>query len=79
MWNTNERLREDFPDNLDEVRDLLLSDAILGSLLLEYEELTDIAFLADSGISQVDESEREALAERIAAIRGRIAEKLGKR
>ena len=76
MSNTPHTLAEEFPDKVDAIHKLKISDAHFAKLLKEYDEVNDQVHLAETNVQPTDQFEEEKLRKRRLQIKDAIAEAL---
>lgn len=76
MSNTPHTLREEFPDQMDRIHALKVSDAGFAQLLVDYDEVNDEIHLAETNVQPAGHDHEIALRKRRLAIKDRIAEAL---
>ena len=76
MSNTPHTLGEEFPDQMEQIHALKISDPAFAGLLQEYEEVNDKIHLAEAKVTPVPQDHETALRKQRLAIKDRIAEAL---
>lgn len=73
MSNTPHTLAEEFPDQLEAIHKLKVSDAHFARLLEEYDDVNDQVHLAETNVKPVDQIEEVKLRKRRLQIKDAIA------
>ena len=76
MSNTPHTLAEEFPEQIELIHKLKVSDARFARLLEEYDEVNDQVHLAETNVRPMDQFEEEKLRKRRLQIKDAIAEAL---
>jgi uncharacterized protein YdcH (DUF465 family) len=76
MSNTPHTLAEEFPDKVDVIHKLKISDPHFAKLLKEYDDVNDQVHLAETNVQPMDQFEEEKLRKRRLQIKDAIAEAL---
>ncbi|MCC7254132.1 DUF465 domain-containing protein [Hyphomicrobium sp.] len=76
MSNTPHTLAEEFPDKVEAIHKLKVSDAKFARLLEDYDEVNDQVHLAETNVKPMDQFEEEKLRKRRLQIKDAIAEAL---
>lgn len=76
MSNTPHTLAEEFPEQIELIHKLKVSDARFARLLEEYDEVNDEVHLAETNVRPMDQFEEEKLRKRRLQIKDAIAEAL---
>lgn len=74
MSNTPHTLGEEFPDQMDKIHALKVSDASFAQLLVEYDEVNDEIHLAETNVQPTGHDHETELRKRRLAIKDRIAD-----
>jgi uncharacterized protein YdcH (DUF465 family) len=78
MSNTPHTLSAEFPDQLDAIHDLKVSDPVFAKLLLDYDEVNDNIHRAETRLDAVSEEAERVLRRRRLTIKDAIVEALAK-
>ncbi len=73
MSNTPHTLAEEFPDQIEAIHKLKVSDPHFARLLKEYDEVNDQVHLAETNVQPTDQFEEEKLRKRRLQIKDAIA------
>ncbi len=73
MSNTPHTLAEEFPDQIEAIHKLKVSDAHFARLLKEYDEVNDQVHLAETNVQPTGQFEEEKLRKRRLQIKDAIA------
>jgi hypothetical protein len=76
MSNTPHTLAEEFPDKVDVIHKLKISDPHFAKLLKEYDDVNDQVHLAETNVQPTGQFEEEKLRKRRLQIKDAIAEAL---
>jgi uncharacterized protein len=76
MSNTPHTLGDEFPDQMEQVHALKVSDARFAKLLFEYDEVNDEIHRAETNIAPVSQDHETELRKRRLALKDRIAQAL---
>ena len=76
MSNTPHTLAEEFPEQIELIHKLKVSDARFARLLEEYDEVNDEVHLAETNVRPMDQFEEEKLRKRRLQIKDAIAKAL---
>ena len=76
MSNTPHTLGEEFPDQMDKIHALKVSDSRFAQLLVDYDEVNDQIHTAETNIQPVSQDHETALRKRRLALKDQIAEAL---
>lgn len=76
MSNTPHTLAEEFPDDIEAIHKLKVSDAHFARLLEEYDAVNDQVHLAETNVTPMDQFAEEKLRKRRLQIKDAIAEAL---
>ncbi len=76
MSNTPHTLAEDFPDQLDAIHKLKISDPHFARLLKEYDEVNDRVHLAETNVQPMDQFAEEKLRKQRLQIKDAIVKAL---
>ena len=74
MSNTPHTLSEEFPDQMDKIHALKVSDASFAQLLVEYDEVNDEIHLAETNLQPTGHDHETELRTRRLAIKDRLAD-----
>jgi uncharacterized protein YdcH (DUF465 family) len=73
MSNTPHTLAEEFPDQMEKIHKLKVSDPHFARLLKEYDEVNDRVHLAETNVQPMDQFEEEKLRKQRLQIKDAIA------
>ncbi len=73
MSNTPHTLAEEFPDQVEAIHKLKISDPHFARLLKEYDEVNDKVHLAETNVQPMDQFEEEKLRKHRLQIKDAIA------
>ena len=76
MSNTPHTLGEEFPDQMERIHALKVSDAHFARLLEDYDAVNDEIHVAETNVQPTSQDHETALRKRRLAIKDRIAEAL---
>lgn len=76
MSNTPHTLGDEFPDQMERIHALKISDPAFAGLLQEYDEVNDKIHLAEINVAPVSQDHETTLRKQRLAIKDRIAEVL---
>ncbi|RSV14792.1 DUF465 domain-containing protein [Sphingomonas sp. ABOLG] len=76
MSNTPHTLGDEFPDEMDKIHALKISDARFAQALSEYDEVNDAIHLAETNVQPTTQEHETELRKRRLALKDRIAEAL---
>ena len=76
MSNTPHTLAEEFPDQMEAIHNLKVSDPEFAKLLEEYDEVNDAVHLAETRVQPVSEDAETELRKKRLAIKDAIAKAL---
>ncbi len=76
MSNTPHTLGEEFPDQMDSIHALKVSDASFAQLLADYDEVNDEIHLAETNVQPTSQDHETELRKRRLAIKDQIAQAL---
>lgn len=78
MSNTPHTLGDEFPDQMEAIHNLKVSDPAFARLLEEYDDVNDRVHLAETKVKPVDQLHEVELRKRRLQIKDAIAEALSK-
>ncbi len=78
MSNTPHTLAEEFPDQMEAIHQLKISNPDFATLLKEYDEVNDQIHLAETNVKPVEEAFEVALRKRRLSIKDAIAAALSR-
>lgn len=78
MSNTPHTLAEEFPDKVDAIHKLKITDPHFARLLKEYDDVNDKVHLAETNVQPMDQFEEEKLRKQRLQIKDAIAQALSK-
>ena len=78
MSNTPHTLGEEFPDQLDQIHALKVSDTRFAKLLLQYDEVNAEIHVAETNVAPVSQDHETELRKRRLHIKDQISEALAK-
>lgn len=73
MSNTPHTLSEEFPDQMERIHALKVSDTSFARLLVEYDEVNDAIHLAETNVAPTAQDHETELRKRRLEIKDRIA------
>ena len=76
MSNTPHTLGEEFPNEMDKISALKVSDPIFAQLLVAYDEVNDEIHVAETNVQPTSEDRETELRKRRLTIKDQIAEAL---
>ncbi|MCF8706313.1 hypothetical protein SAMN02927924_03517 [Sphingobium faniae] len=76
MSNTPHTLGEEFPDQMDKIHALKVSDPIFAQLLAAYDEVNDEIHVVETNVQPTSQDRETELRKRRLAIKDQIAEAL---
>lgn len=76
MSNTPHTLGEEFPDQMDSIHALKVSDPSFAQLLADYDEVNDEIHLAETNVQPTSQDHETELRKRRLAIKDQIAQAL---
>lgn len=78
MSNTPHTLSDEFPDQMDRIHELKVSDAHFARILKEYDEVNDQVHLAETNVDPVEQLAEVELRKRRLHLKDQIAGYLSK-
>ncbi len=76
MSNTPHTLHEEFPDQVEQIHVLKVSDPAFAELLREYDEVNDKIHLAETNVAPLQQDHETTLRKQRLAVKDRIAQAL---
>lgn len=78
LSNTPHTLSDEFPDQMDKIHELKVSDAHFARILKEYDEINDQIHLAETKVEPIDQLAEVELRKRRLNLKDQIANYLSK-